>query len=294
MLVRTKPEVKTQLEAEIVNQFNLFKKYNKQLPVGFEDIIAKHQALITKHKSDDHQMVLVTGPEGSGKTCLLTHLAKTSREFIGQDAIVIVRYLADLNPGPYANDVLLNLCKHLNFALKLDMECRPGKCDTEMKDIFNGLLKTLSRSKHPFLIVLDGLDALKPLLTCDKNRNRYDWLTVNLPRNVHILASFTQTTKNEDELNKFIEKLHFNDNVLTVPSLSGQAISRITSEFLEGRNRKLSQEQMDLISDTLVNSGSPLMLNLVLHRALTWNTTCVPDTQMPDSVTQIIHQVSDV
>ena len=277
---------------ELVNQHKLLARHSPHVPVGFEDVIAKYHGLLTKHQKEDHQMVLITGAEGSGKSCLTSHLAKTCPKLLGKsEVVVLLRYLADLNPSHNVSDLLLSICKQISFKLKISVEFTPAKYTAQLKDSFNGLLKTVARAKQGFLVVLDGLDSVKPLPNQqpDESSKKFEWLTAKLPENVHILASFLTSVRTEEDLVRITEKLHYNENILPLPKLEEQHIAKIVNDMLNNHNRKLASEQLETVLNSVKSTGSPLLLQLIMSDAATWKPCC--DCDIPDTIFGMVHRV---
>ena len=292
MLSRTKLDTQTQLEVDLVNHYKIFKRYSSHLPVGFENVIAKYQTLLTKHQKEDHQMVLLTGRDGSGKSCLMSHLAKTSGELVEKDVVVILRYLADVNPPHNISDLFSSICKQISFVLQTPIEFTPAKSYAELKESFSGLLKTVARAKQSFLIVLDGLDSVRPMSNQNTNENKkkFDWLTMKLPKNMHIVASFLTSVRTEEELVRIKDRLFYSENLLSIPTLEENHVTQIAKDMLKKNHRRLEQDQLDAVLNAVKSSGSPLHLELVMQDAMTWKPCC--DCEVPDTIVDVVHSVS--
>ena len=292
ILSKTKFDTKTQLEVDLVNQYELLDRHYRHIPVGFEDVIAKYHGLLTKHQKEDHQMVLITGGEGSGKSCLMSHLAKTCPELLGkEETVVILRYLADLSPSFNVSDLLLSICKQISFILKVPMEFTPAKSLTELKDSFAGLLKTTARARQGFLVVLDGLDSVKPLPNQEHGHStkKLEWLTAKLPENFHLVASFLTSVRTEEDLVRIKEKLFYNENILPLPKLEEKHILTIVNDVLNEYKRQLAPDQLETVLNSVKSTGSPLLLEFVLSDAVTWKPCC--DCDIPDTIFGMVHKV---
>ena len=292
MLSRTKLDTQTQLEVDLVNHYKIFKRHSSHLPVGFESTIVKYQALLTKHQKEDHQMVLLTGRDGSGKSCLMSHLAKTSGELVSKDVGVILRYLANMNPPYNISDLFSSICKQISLVLKTSIEFTPAKSYSELKESFSCLLKTVARDKQSFLIVLDGLDSVRPLSNQNPNENaeRFDWLTMKLPKNIHIVASFLTSVRTEEELVRMKDRLFYSENLLSIPSLEENHVTQIVKDMLKKNHRRLEQDQVDAVLNAVKSSGSPMLVELIMQDAMTWKPCC--DCEVPDTIVDVVHSVS--
>ncbi len=288
LVAKTNTTALVQLEVELVKQYTIFKDTSRHVPTGFEDIIAKYHALLTKHKKEEHQLVIITGDQGSGKTCLMSHLARTCVDFLGKEkTITVLRYLGESTPSYDVSDLLLSISKQVSAATETPLDAKPAQSPAELKENFACLLEIMSKVKDSFLMVLDGLDCVQGLLaqSSDERAKRFDWMMSRLPSNCHIVVSFCKTGRSEDVLRTMIDKLYYNENVLSLPRVDDKRITQIMDHFAKELGRNISQEQKDLVRKATQATCSPLHLKLLVSQVLQGN------SELPDNITSTVHQV---
>ena len=292
MLSRSSLDPRTQLEVELVNHYKILKRHSSRMPVGFQSVIAKYQGLLTKHQNEEHQLVLVTGNPGCGKSCLMSHLARTSGNLLGTDIVVVLRYLSDMNPPYNSTDLFLSICEQISFALKIPIESSPAKSPAEMRESFGVFLTTVAKVQQSIIIVLDGLDTIKvlPNQSSSENNKKFDWLLMKLPKNVHIVASLMTSVRTEEDLVRIKDKLFYSENIMTIPSLEENHVTQIVKDLLKENHRRLQQDQLDSVLNAVKGTGSPLLLDLLMKDAMTWTPDC--HFEVPDSIVDVVHSVS--
>ena len=118
-------------------------------------------------------------------------------------------------------------------------------------------LLLLFSGKHNFVIVLDGLESVKPLSSSPLDN--YKWLTAKLPPKAHILISIGNHEQSHDLFCKITERIP-EENTIALPKLNEQSMRKIAQTHLQTRDRTLSNEQMEWVLDTSKASGNPLLL----------------------------------
>ncbi|KAG1671255.1 putative WD repeat-containing protein [Nymphon striatum] len=137
--------------------------------------------------------ILIYGSSCSGKSSLLVSIFKESEVWLGRPIIRIVRRIGATPQSSYPAELLRSLCHHITLAFGFEALPKRFCYDFGRLHIwFQDLLKLVEATGTELLIVLDDLDRLK-VANNNKEGSVFGWIPVNLPSNVHIVLSISET-----------------------------------------------------------------------------------------------------
>lgn len=210
--------------------------------------------------SDDHAMLAVLGPPGSGKTSIL---AKSIGKVLtgGRPAHVICRFLGATPGSSTGLGVFLSLNKELaGIFRKEDMDSIP----TNLKECLKAFQMSIAfaAADKPLIIYIDGLE----LLPEDDSIQVLDALGAGLPPHVKMIVS----CENGDVATR-IKSLLPPENSLEIGPMDPIDGEEMLTGLLGRVRRKCSEEQCHYILDKFVKGGGlPLYLELAAVSAAGW------------------------
>eukprot|EP00026_Physarum_polycephalum_P000302 Phypoly_transcript_00302.p1 GENE.Phypoly_transcript_00302~~Phypoly_transcript_00302.p1 ORF type:complete len:1760 (+),score=298.94 Phypoly_transcript_00302:614-5281(+) len=287
-----------------------FKKNNIITSAVFQEVVLHHTFLKVKlrgfversklqdsvlaycnKEEPENRSFVVHAPSGSGKTALIAWIANKIHELYPK-AAVITRFLGTT---PSSTDVLLlirSLCQQLleifpDDANDENSEVAKNGTAEDVNALFVKLLTHAKTNDEKIFLFIDSIDQLLP------NSNAYtlDWLPISLPPNVHLVVSVL-TPSAEEEANPnlaksrppnlhalLMEKYEAIPNketyFLNIPQLLPSEAEQIVDSKLglpdeEGRTKKFSKEQKDVVVKSSGASFTPLYLSIAMDLATQW------------------------
>ena len=239
----------------------------KQVLRGFDGVLEQIKSLLTHGLKNEHKLILIHGPEGSGKTAILSQINRMAMDTLGKETIFIVRYLG-LDPTFCSSDAILrSVCTQLEFILKQTSEL----CSYDhslLTQHFSALLKRISQEYRTIVIVFDGLEHIR----ITGKSNILQWITERLPAQVFIIASLS-TTPSSDLLKTYESRLEGsvdNNSVIEIPKLSRENAKEIIDDHLDHQKRKLDCEQEQSLLGSIMRDPRPLCAVLACEKAMSW------------------------
>ena len=260
------------------------------MPRGIEDIEDRMKQALVVGEKDEHQAMLVHGPDGSGKSALVSRLAQAAVQLLGKNTCMLVRYVG-LTPSSYATfDLLRSVCIQLNHVLKQDACMGSYTSIEELVACYHNLLNLASKLAQSLLIVIDGVDHLKPFY--QDLHSKLHWLWIRLPPKVHLVVTVTSGTNGSVSVfTKLKENLPASDFSFEIGPLDDTNIQHVVNDALTRHKRQLNPGQNTALCNTIRQNAVPLFAILLLNESLQWNSdlelTCGGD--LPSTIDAIIN-----
>ncbi len=276
-----------QLYYELLSHYKSYSKYTATKLHGLEEAEERLKKTLA-HSSGDHQMVLLYGAEGSGKSCVLSQFCKVALDMLGHETVLVLRYVGTSDMLCTVREVLRSICTQLNHILKKDTTVKELD-EGELVEYYQMLLKTIGDdSDLNVLMIIDGVESLKlSVYGAELNLN---WMILRLPKNIHLYVSYTTNTTNIDIFHKLKSKVAQKDSLIETPPLDRQAITDIAKDSLSLTKRHLTKEQENLIVKATKESGNPFILHTLLNEACSWTSTWQSNGGLPTTVEEIINR----
>ena len=266
-------QLKTQRKGEVdglyeeVLHHSLFAKAKCELFCGRENEIDTIKKYLQGSTEDRHPFVLHT-QSGYGKTALMAYISSHIHEWLGKDAVLILRFLGTSPQSSSVISLLRSIIQQICILYGFQV---PSEDVLEMfSDVRRCLWSLLKKAmkeqpKRPLVLVLDAVDQLQS----SYGAHEFLWLMRTLPRNVYIIISMLS------------DKFHLVENVrvrlgegtpfLELPVLPESTGAEMVDCYLKSHKRVVTEEQNQLILSAFAKNRQALFLKLVLDTARTWN-----------------------
>jgi Cdc6-like AAA superfamily ATPase len=174
-------------------------------------------AILIYVANDSHQMLVIYGSRGCGKTVLL---ARTFQEALA-DSNPIIRFIGATPRSSNIRSLLSDLCLELRQRNPRNDEL-PANI-TRLSKEFREHLLAASDQKTPLIIFLDALDQLS---NADNGRS-LDWIPLDpLPKNVKLIASCLSDRPEKDSVDQLFASLQrrelAKENVINLDDLAAE------------------------------------------------------------------------
>ncbi|KAG1671253.1 Vegetative incompatibility protein HET-E-1 [Nymphon striatum] len=153
----------------------------------------KSSLLVSVRKLISKKTIAVISLSNVLKSKFCIQIFKESEVWLGRPIIRIVRRIGATPQSSYPAELLRSLCHHITLAFGFEALPKRFCYDFGRLHIwFQDLLKLVEATGTELLIVLDDLDRLK-VANNNKEGSVFGWIPVNLPSNVHIVLSISET-----------------------------------------------------------------------------------------------------
>nr|XP_014277406.2 NACHT domain- and WD repeat-containing protein 1 [Halyomorpha halys] len=257
-----------------------------------KNIVQSVRAIMTNATSR-HGPVILFGGHGSGKTSILTEIYSECESWFGKKVLRVLRFSGLTPRSSYNLELVRIICEQLCLLLQPSAHCIPK--DASFDPLYvNNWFQTLVRrfdedspegaEDKTLVILIDDLHRLNPL---DSDIvAALSWLPINLPKNVHIVA----TTVLPPEVLKLtpVQKERFRspECLIELPQVQVN-IERNVEEELDNLETEFGKESMsrvcglltatefglsevemlELLMPTSIDSGPLLLANGVFNFA---------------------------
>ncbi|KAK3600882.1 hypothetical protein CHS0354_019230 [Potamilus streckersoni] len=277
------PIKKRQLFLEsLVNLHHCKMLYRKYPEIIFDEVVAKIQALLITGTRQDHQVILIKGQTGSGKSMVVSKICHRARELFGKDTILIPRFINILPKPPTGEHLFLNICEQINVVLQQNINIKNYDYK-KLRNYFNGLLNRISKGNRHLLIVLCGINQLRETNSFDTAG--LEWITNNLPPKIHIIATASTSDKKCSVLQQVEGKMKSTESVVHLEPLTENLCIEIIKSNLKQFKQRVTPEQEITLRRALVQSKHLLHVINVTQIARCWQSNFVPgNNDLPFSV----------
>lgn len=235
----------------------LLKVYNGS---GLEIILSKIQMLLMNGTKAEHQLIIVKGDPGCGKSHFLSKVCFRARELFGKDTILIPRFIGITPKSKDKQKILRDICVQLNFVLQQNISLDEYD-DSHLTNYFYGLANRISKGQRNLVIMLDGVENLENLVN-GEHQSMIDWFSVKLPPKVHLIISYRPSGNNvfqklEAKRNNVV------DSMIIFPSWTSERIRDALLFILSKHKRVIAKNKEKLMVSHLLKA-SPFVLQHVL------------------------------
>ncbi|XP_064620122.1 NACHT domain- and WD repeat-containing protein 1-like [Lineus longissimus] len=254
---------------------------------GREDEIKVVQMYLQNETSSNKKPFVLYAPSGSGKTALMAMLAKRTKEWLGKESVVMIRFLGTSADSSTVIKTLASLCQQICVVYNIKFEPDKTHQIGHVTKYFHHLLMIVQLKggkQRPLVIFLDSLDQLNP----SDHAHNMMWLPKRCPRSVHIITS---TLPDLYECLPNLQK-HLGADATTYLQLQPLSVdigNDIIESYLSKKNRTVNKKQHMFIIDAFMKFSSPLFLKLLLDEACTWKShVTVQNIKLARSVKEAI------
>lgn len=259
-------------------------------PRGFESIEEKLKLALIAGSKGEHQALIVHGPDGSGKTSLVSHLAQAAVNLLGKNTCLLIRYIGLTPCAMTLFDLLKSVCIQLHHVMKDEPHMNKYMDIRSLISHYEELLKSFSQQSQNAVIIIDGLDNLRPFYQ-DLNQT-VGWIMTPLPSRVHLIVTISSGSKGQDAVfMKLKENLISKDTLFAVEPLEDSDIQHIVEDRLSLHRRTLSPAQSTAVCNTIRLQPVPLFISLLMEEAVHWDSrrNILFGSDLPDSLEDLIN-----
>ena len=273
-----------QLQKEALIHLLYCKKHAPSKLRGFEDLLLRVKDIIIQGCKEEHQATVFYGPDGCGKTALLSRAAYVALETLGRDVVLIVRYIGLSPASKTVKTFLKSICMQLAYIIKSEDVDLHTMDLAKLVPIYLGLLKKVSKVTRHVVLIIDGIDNFNE--SSNDNQN-LDWLTTTLPPCVHVFASVSNTQQNSRTMN--ILKGYGVQALIPITKLETLHVRTIIKDYAAKYHRDLTDTQVDFITHMAGDKGCPLGVKILLEDAISWRADSSPhQTRSPLSIEDFV------
>jgi NACHT domain- and WD repeat-containing protein len=268
--------------AEILQHLHFCNSFTK-LFKGREDILINVKDYFANEERN--QPFVMYGPSGCGKSSILAKIAvqiKPWHQTAKCTPIVIARFLGTTPDSSSIYPLLRSICTQLSYIYDKPVENIPS----ELSNLTNYFKKMLecATSEKPLFIFLDSIDQL----SSTNSAHSLSWMPVNLPKNVKIIVS--TLTGYYGIIETFQNMIDINDNFSEVQPLGETLALEVINIMLSRVNRTISEKQLPILKEALMQCNSPLYVKLVYDLIVLWKSYTV-DTTIAGSINDCVSKL---
>lgn len=232
---------------------------------GREDVLEKIETFLKDFEK--LEPLVVYGSSGSGKTSIMAVIAKSAKQWIGDDTVCIFRFLGTSPNSSSIRSTIASICLQICEVYSMD----PPKADiledvSQLVRFFHTLIANLPVSPiRPLVLILDSVDQL----SATNNAHLMNWLPKKCPQFVKIVISVLPNY--HDILPNLRRSLPIDSSYTEVPMLTIGMGKQILEAWLDGLGRTLTDEQFELVLSSFTQCPQPLFLKLIFTEASRWN-----------------------
>ena len=195
------------------------------------------------------QIVMVTGPVGTGKSALT---AKALTMFPEESRRNDFHHVVKLNASSKDLNILLNrLCFHLSKILNEELEDHFEPTST--------LWGQIAKCETSFKILIDGCDELL------QSHDLFSWLPDKIPNNITLIF----TASSSGQWSTYLNKKYSSLNTFSVSKLSANEKVQVTKEMLAAYGKKLEEKGFNSQLSLLLSkreANNPLYIDLCINQ----------------------------
>ena len=257
------------LSDELLSHLDYYRRLEGTKLGGCDEVENRLNALIKDDLTQGHQLLLLHGPEGTGKTALLVRWMGRLRAVFGEESVLVLRFVG-LTPSSSSPDELLrSICMQLNVILKRSDDIKVLN-EKGVVVYFFDLLDEMAQMPQKFFFVVDGVEKLRAPLQ-GSEVHFWEGIAAILPQNVHFLVSFTTCSTNLHLFHRLTNQVSHEKHLVAMPELPIEQLRALVSSSLEQNQRKLTPEQLEVILGAIKPRVTPLYVELLIQEALCWS-----------------------
>ena len=261
-------EEKKKAHEELLCHFNHYQRLVSSRLHGLSELEDKLWEVVKENNNKSHQMILLHGPEGCGKSTFLSKWFRTAMPLLGPDTVLLFRYVGITPFSSTPDELLRSICTQINIILKKEANMRDLD-EQQLVDYYYDLVDILAETPRNYLFVIDGLDKLKAVVA---GTEMYFWdcIARRVPPNIHMITSFTSTPLNIHLLHRLSNPIAFETNILSVPSLEKDSLKNIIKDEFAAHQRQLTVEQEEAITTAAKAKSVPVYVRMLIQEGLAW------------------------
>lgn len=210
-----------------------------------------------KDRDSKNHVVILHGEPGSGKTSVMAQIVKLAPKWLGDQAIIIPRFIGASSCCLTLRDALESICLQILEVYKVSdppLKNVPGNFD-KLTSYFRQLLEKLNVGEKPILISIDLPMSISETLSKDQLR----WIPESLPESTAMIVSLSECAALK-ELNDVIEA---EPCIIRVTSLNDRELADVVTLFLKDNTRILSQDQNKIVKRAVARNPLPSFAKLL-------------------------------
>ncbi|CAL1279491.1 unnamed protein product [Larinioides sclopetarius] len=247
--------IEKQLYVELIQQYEACRQLSKSFlnrEVGLE-------AVKSYLSGNANHPLIIQGPTGCGKTCLMAKLTEMCSVWF--PASCIVSRIVSLTAESATQHQLLRSISEQCCALYGE---HPAVASSTIHSWDYGLGKLLSKVSEfrPLIILIDGIDQLAEYSTKD-----LQWLPRELPAHVKLILTVRDDS---EELDKIKDIMENNDCFLSLFNPTADEAKATVNHLLEISKKRLSSPEQDMIDEFLKGESSARYSHLLGLMSTKW------------------------
>lgn len=232
-------------------------------PIERTDIYDKVKELLLNETPNRHPYAIY-GESGVGKSCVCAKISRLIPKWLGEDTIVLLRFVATSTPSSNVIDLLHGICYQLSAIARVPLP----KVSMKVADLSKALYSLVNKIEDTIVIILDGIDEMD---------NTYDahelsWIPGILPDGVFIILSFSDGVGSNSSviraLNDKMPEDGCEENFLKLERFNEDQAKIMIEYILDKKNRTLTDSQRTVIDNTIFNCSNALYLKLLMDEAV--------------------------
>ncbi|GIX76385.1 NACHT and WD repeat domain-containing protein 2 [Caerostris darwini] len=243
--------IEKQLYVELIQQYQACQQLSKNF-VGHESNLEAVKSYLV---GNANHPLIIRGPTGCGKTCLMAKLTELSSVWF--PTACVVSRLVSLTAESATQHQLLRSISEQCCALYGE---HPAVASSSIHSWDYGLGKLLGKVSElrPLIILIDGIDQLADYSNAD-----LQWLPRELPAHVKLIMTVRDDS---EELEKIKDIMEESDCFLSVSNPTVEDAKASITQVLESSKKRLSAPEQNMIDDYLkgdINARYSYLLGLM-------------------------------
>ncbi len=252
---------------EEVLHHSQFAKSKCELFCGRETEIELIKQYLQSSEQERRPFIIHT-KSGYGKTALMAHVSSRVHEWLGDGAVLILRFLGTSPQSSSIVSLLSSIVRQICvvYGLKVPADSVMEMFSDARRCLWSVLKSTRDvKPLRPLVLVLDAVDQLQD----SYGAYEFLWLMRTLPPNVSIIVSMLS---DRHHLVKNVQaRLGLDAPLLELPLLPESTGAEIVDCYLKTNKRLVTPEQKQLVLSAFERNRQALFLKLILDQAKTWN-----------------------
>ena len=245
--------------------------------VVYDQYISKVQGHLITGSRSEHQLCIIKGPEGCGKSSIMAKACFRARELFGKDAIIVPVFIGLTERSLLAEDVFRTINWQIEYLFKQEINIATMTLK-KLCNYFRELTNKVSKSPRHLLIFIDGIEKMQLYHNPeDQNFDAVDWLAMKFPAKFHVIVTCSSTDTSAI-LNRLESKLLQQDACFEVTTMSDEDQLTILNQMLLQGRRKLTDQQQKAVLSSFATEGNPQVIMYNSNKSCQWHSTLDPDS----------------